>query len=182
MFNKSKTYNEFRIVFKQYYPALCFFAEKFVLDKSAAEDIVEDVFIKLWEKEPDFANYKNIKALLYISVKNACFNHLQKIIREKQSLAAYGQFRSADSEDFVLLEMVRSELLRDLYTAMQDLPVECRKVMHLIFVEGWDHKKVASHLEIHVSTVKTQKARGILALRKRLSFPAILWLLYIIFS
>lgn len=152
-------------VFYQYYAALCFFAEKLVQDRTEAEDIVEEVFIKLWEKEPDFSQYKNIKAVLYIAVKNACLDHIKKRRRDITKLNGFAYTLQQETEGFVLLEMVRAEVLRNLYAALKNLPVERRNVMQLIYVEGWDSNKVAEHLDISIHTVKKHRLRGIKDLR-----------------
>lgn len=169
-------------VFYQYYAALCFFAEKLVQDRTEAEDIVEEVFIKLWEKEPDFSKHKNIKAILYIAVKNACFNFIAQRRRNNSKLNGFAYTIQQETESYALLEIVHAEVLRGLYAELENLPTECRNVMQLVFIEGWEHKKIAEHLDISISTVKTHKARGINALRKKMSVSTLLLFLYIIFS
>lgn len=156
----------FKMVFLQYHAALCFFAEKLVQDKTEAEDIVEEVFIKLWQKEPDFSQYKNIKAVLYITVKNACLDLIKKRRRDNQKLNGLTYTLQQETEGFVLLEMVRAEVLRSLYAALENLPIERRNVMQLIYVEGWDSNKVAEHLDISIHTVKKHRLRGIKDLKK----------------
>lgn len=168
-------------VFLQHYTALCFFAEKLIKHKTEAEDIVETVFIKLWEKEPDFGKYKNVKALLYIAVKNACFDCLEKRRRNFSKQHDLTYTLQHETESFALLEIVRAEVLRELYAGLEKLPAECRRVMQLVYVEGWETKKVAEYLNITPSTVRTQKARGILALRKKINLPVLLFFTYIIF-
>lgn len=168
-------------IFKQYYRSLCFFAEKLVQDKAEAEDIVEGIFVKLWKKEPDFGKYENVKALLYISVKNACFDYIKKRRRRIARHSDLTYTLQHETESFALLEMVRTEVIQELYIELEKLPAECRRVMQLVFVEGWETQKVAEHLNISPSTVRTQKARGILTLRKKINLPALLFFVYIIF-
>ncbi len=152
-------------VFYQYHTALCIFAEKLVQDRTEAEDIVEDVFIKLWQKEPDFSQYKNIKAVLYLTVKNACLDHIKKRRRDNEKLNGFTYTLQQETESFILLEIVRAEVLRNLYAALENLPVERRNVMQLIYVEGWESNKVAEHLDISIHTVKKHRLRGIKDLR-----------------
>lgn len=157
---------KFKETFEAYHAALCFFAEKLIQDRIEAEDIVEDVFIKLWEKDPSFDQYKNIKSLLYISVKNACFDFIRK---KRNNVVKQHQFSYStkhEIESYALLEIVRAEVLRDLYAAMEKLPIERRTVMQLIYVEGWDSNKVAEHLNISIHTVKKHRLRGIKDLKE----------------
>lgn len=158
----------FKNFFNEYYSALCFFANKLLHDKSTAEDIVENMFLKLWEKEPDFNRHTNIKAALYIGVKNACLDHIkkQKNLHSKTNALTY--LLQQEQEGCVLNEITRAEVLREVYAELQKLPAECRKVMQLYYQQGLDHKSISAELGIAVSTVKNQKARGLQILRKKL--------------
>ncbi|HTN05987.1 RNA polymerase sigma-70 factor [Agriterribacter sp.] len=165
---KREPYLSLYAVFNQYYNSLCFFANRIINDQPAAEDIVEDLFLRLWEKEPDFNQHKNLKAALYIGVKNACLDYIkkQKNLRSKTNALTY--LLQQEQEDYVLNEITRAEVLREVYTEMQKLPPECRKVMQLYYRHGLDHKNISAKLGVTVSTVKNQKARGLKILKKKL--------------
>ncbi len=163
----------FKDVFNQYYPSLSLFANHLINNEEAAADITEDVFIKLWEKQPNFSKYKNIKAVLYIAVKNACLNYIQQRNRNAAKQHAFAYFTQNDSEDFILNEMVRAEVLREVYVALQQLPPEQRRVMHLLFKEGLGSKQVAEELNISIHTVKKHKLNGIKALKKKLGVSSV---------
>jgi RNA polymerase sigma-70 factor (ECF subfamily) len=108
----------FRAVFDRYYPSLCYFAEKLVQDNPAAEDIVEDVFLRLWQKEPDFDKHKNIKAVLYIAVKNACLDFIKMRRRNTDKINGLGYLVEQETETYALKEMIRTEILKDLYAEL----------------------------------------------------------------
>ncbi|HVY75917.1 MAG TPA: RNA polymerase sigma-70 factor [Puia sp.] len=165
-------------MFKQYYRPLCFFADKILQDKVAAEDTVENVFIKLWEKNPDFNSYKNLKAALYISVKNACLNQIRQRRKDRSKKEALSYVLERESEDFILNEIVRAELLDEVYKELRKLPPECRKVMQLHFLVGQDYKTIAADLGITVSTVKNHKAYGTKILKRRFGRNFMLLLSY----
>ncbi|HEY9362486.1 MAG TPA: RNA polymerase sigma-70 factor [Chitinophagaceae bacterium] len=166
---KQIAYTDLKEVFNQYYAALCFFANKMLDDKRISEEIVEDVFVKLWTKEPDFNNHSNVKALLYISVKNSCLNFIKKHRNDLSNQNAFAYHLKHESEDFILNKMVRAEEIVEVHTELQKLPLRCRKVMNLYYGEGMDHKSIANQLCITVSTVKNQKMRGLKILRENLS-------------
>ncbi len=165
---------DFKQVFKKHYRALCFFSNRIIKNIAAAEDIVEDTLIKLWEKQPDFCKHKNIKAALYIAVKNASLNFLKAQQREMLNKNKFAFLTQHDSEDFILNEITRTEVLHKLYAELQKLPPERRRVMSLLYVEGWDSKKVAEHLNISIHTVKKHKLNGIHALQKKLGISSLL--------
>jgi RNA polymerase sigma-70 factor (ECF subfamily) len=165
--NSNGDLRSFKSVFNQYYLPLCFFADRMLQDRPTAEDTVENVFIKLWEKNPDFNDYKNVRAILYISVRNACFNLIKQRRSDRFKQIDLSYLLKRESQDFVLSEITRAEVLREIYEEMQKLPPDCRKVMQLYFVEGLDTRDIASRLGVAVSTVRNQKAHGTKVLKAK---------------
>lgn len=149
-----------------FYTPLCFFAEQIILDKPAAEDVVADIFIKLWEKREDFNTEENIKAFLYISTKNACRNILKHKthVRRYEESAGFPVF----DEDLVLDKILFTEVYWSLYNAIEKLPPQCQNVLKMSYLEQMKNQEIADKLNISINTVKTQKARAILLLRKQL--------------
>ena len=156
-----------QVIFKQFYGPLCLFAERMLRDRPAAEDIVGDTFLKLWNRHTDFENLQNIKAFLYITTRNASLNMLKQMQRESLSKKQLA-YLSGDKEGFILNEMVRAEVLREINREIENLPEQCRKIFKMSFFDGKKNQEIASMLEISVHTVKNQKARAIQLLRVRL--------------
>lgn len=151
--------------FNTFYAPLCYFATQLVRDKPAAEDIVKDTFIKLWQKHTDFESPQNVKAFLYITVRNASLNFLRHMaVREstQKELLYLGRDRE---EAFVLNSMIKTEVLKEIYGEIEKFPEKRRHIFKLAYLEGMKNEEIAHKLDISVSTVKTQKARAILALR-----------------
>ncbi len=79
----------YRLIFNELYPVMCLFSKKFLTDSDDAEDIVQEVFIELWNQHAKFESFEQIKAFLYLSIKNRCLNFKKKlIVREKFSKTA----------------------------------------------------------------------------------------------
>lgn len=152
---------------KHYYSALCLFAERLLADSAAAEDIVGESFVKLWKKRADFENHQNLKAFMYITVRNACLNYLKQAKRDSLSKKQHA-YLTSEKEEFVLNEMIRAEVLKEIMDAINNLPEQCRKVLKLGYLEGMKNQEIARLLNISVHTVKNQKARGIQLLKVRL--------------
>jgi RNA polymerase sigma-70 factor (family 1) len=155
-------YTEF---FNAYYSLLCYFAAQLIRDKPAAEDIVKDTFIKLWQKHKDFESPQNVKAFLYITVRNASLNFLRHMaVREtaQKELRYLGKDRE---EAQVLNSMIKTEILNKVYWQIEKFPEKRRHIFKLAYLDGLKNEEIATKLDISVSTVKTQKARAILALR-----------------
>jgi RNA polymerase sigma-70 factor (family 1) len=156
----------FATLFKQYYAPLVFFARKIVADPLAAEDIVTETFLKFWQKQQHFSCDKPIKAFLYISTRNACLNHLQQAqyqARARESL----RLITDDSTDFVLNEITRAEVLREICCLVESLPIQCRKIVLMSYVAGLTNQQIARRLQLSVHTVRNQKVRGIQIMRSR---------------
>jgi RNA polymerase sigma-70 factor (ECF subfamily) len=164
----------FEELFHAYYAPLCFFATKIVKDEDAARDVVQDVFIRFWEKDLSFENVIAVKACLYTSVHNKALNYLEKQnnrkrIREKMA-------REGDAEDDFFLREVEADLFKALFAAVEELPDQCREVFTLSYIEQKDTREVARLLNIAETTVKTHRRRAKEFLRKRLRRED-LWLL-----
>jgi RNA polymerase sigma-70 factor (ECF subfamily) len=156
-----------QVIFNQFYGALVLFAERMLHDRPAAEDIVGDTFVKLWNRHTDFENLQNVKAFLYITTRNASLNMLKTMQREstaKKQLA----YLSSEKEGHILNEMVRSEVLREIYREIENLPEQCRKIFKMSYFEGRKNQEIADKLKISVHTVKNQKARAIQLLKLKL--------------
>ena len=152
---------------KHYYSALCLFAERLLGDSAAAEDIVGESFVKLWNKRTNFENHQNLKAFMYITVRNACLNYLKQAKRDSLSKKQLA-YLTGEKEEFVLNEMIRAEVLKEIMNEIDNLPEQCRKVLKLGYLEGMKNQEIADLLDISIHTVKNQKARAIQLLKIRL--------------
>jgi len=148
-----------------YYPALRNFAMSLVGDGPAAEDIVAEVFVTLWKKHEDFGTLQNIKAFVYISTRNACINHIKKLQRDVVMKSGLTNYLSVDHEEFALNEMIRAEVLQQIYQAIEALPSQCKKVFKLCYVEGLTNSEVAERFAISINTVKNHKVKALGLLR-----------------
>jgi len=164
---------------KQFYSPLCLFADRLLGDKAASEDIVGEAFIKLWNKRDNFENLQNLKAFMYITVRNACLNHLKQVKRDSlnQKQLAY---LTGEKEEFVLNEMIRSEILQEIMQEVNNLPEQCGKVLKLGYLEGLRNQEIADLMNISVHTVKNQKARAIQLLKVRLRNRDLMSLLFLL--
>jgi RNA polymerase sigma-70 factor (family 1) len=150
--------------FNLYYAPLCYFAERMIHDRQAAEDVVEDSFMKLWKKHADFGSIQNIKAFLYITTRNACLNLLKKHQRDvisKREMA----YLHGDSDDFVLNSIIRTEVMAEIYRQIEKLPAQSKKVLKMSVFDNMRNHEIAAALDVSIHTVKNQKVRAMQLLR-----------------
>lgn len=168
----------FDSLFRKFYPALCFFARRFVQVDGLAEEIVQDVMFKLWQQHSDFDNFNSLKAFLYISIKNACIDGSVSEHR-KQNRENNWYLRQENLEHNVEEHIIQSEVLLEISQAIDMLPEQCRKIMKMSYEQGMSGKEIADAMKITVSTVNNQKSRGILLLRKLLSAKGMATLVFL---
>ena len=158
----------FEFFFREYYPALCFYAGRFVYDRSLAEDLVADAFVKLWMRRNSINEPRLIRSYLYASVRNASINEFRHREIEKEHAERYRYMFREELDNAVLEEMVRKELLRDVFAAVRELPRQCKKIISMLYRDGKGLREIAQEMDLSVSTIKNQKARGIVLVRRKL--------------
>ncbi len=173
----------FKLVFETYYPRLLRFANSYVDDRFEAENIVQDVFLKLWEKRASLPAEINMQAYLLTMVKNQCMDFLkhQKVVEQhfadwetvQQQEASFNYYAiSQFNPDVMDAESV--ELLVE--KAINDLPEQCRKVFELSRYDSLKYKEIAERLGISVKTVESHVSNALKILRITLKdlFPVLL--------
>jgi len=159
--------NSFELIFRNFYRSLCFFAEHLVHDGDDAEDIVEDLFVKLWNKHLKFESEQHLKAYLYRSAKNACLDFLKVSERSGARNTLFAEERGY-SEEAYLNEIIRAEIIAEIYHAIETLSPQCGKIITMSYVDGKTNQEIADELNLSIQTVKNQKGRGLALLKQRL--------------
>ncbi|MCL2561601.1 MAG: RNA polymerase sigma-70 factor [Rikenellaceae bacterium] len=157
----------FEQMFHCYYSALCFYADKIVKDNDLSRDIVQDVFLKFYEKKPVFDNIISLRTYLYRSVFNACINYIKKYNRSAPDDKFVRNVEVPESEDNYLYQL-ESRLLDEIFLGIKSLPDKCRQVFELSYIERCSIKEISRRLNISENTVKSQKARAKQLLKERL--------------
>lgn len=155
----------FDYLFRQLYGPLCSFAEGIIADEYIAEELAQAAFIKLWKKRSGFASLLQIKAFLYIVIKNDAFNHLKKEksrLKIEQELSHKLPFSEQDISD----RIIYTEMMLLLNRAISALPERCKKVIEWSYHDEKSSKEIAEAMGVSVSTVDNQRARGIQLLKK----------------
>ena len=157
----------YEALFRTYYPRLCRFVLKMVQSKSIAEEIVQEIFLKIWEHRATWTSQYPIRIYLYRAAKNLSLNHLkhEKVVREweKEEL-----MKIPLSENDPEMELFQHELSFAIQRAIDRLPERCRLTFTLHRQEGLTYTEIASVLNISIKTVETQMGRALKTLRKLL--------------
>lgn len=151
----------FKILFKHYYTTLFQFAVSIVKVREVAEEIVEDVFIKVWDKRRTLTEIANLRLYLYVAVKHHCLNHVTRRGNTTEL--------DPDQMDVVCAELVpnpedllvASELLQRVNRSIHELPPKCRVVYKLVKENGLSYKEAGEILNISPRTVENHIAAAI---------------------
>jgi RNA polymerase sigma-70 factor (family 1) len=168
----------FDAVYRSYYHPLCFYATKFV-GQDQAEDIIENLFLRLWDKKQVFQDTIHLKAFLYRSIKNGCLDFMKsnKSIGGMDSALVDEQFFAAGD---YLHDIIKAEVLAEIYRAIHLLPSQCGKVIQLGYLEGKNNTEIAEEMGLSEQTVKNYKVRGLSMLKDRLSGSTYMLLLLLV--
>jgi len=160
-----QTSPDFEHLFLTRFPVLCNVAFRITRNKKAAEDIVQDVFLKLWQNKHKFADLENYNGYLYRCTANAAIDYL-KNYRNIIPLDVQRPNGSAVSNGERL--MMEKELEHEIEKAMSNLPPKCRAIFVLSRYEGMKYREIAEHLEISLKTVENQMGIALSKLREHL--------------
>ena len=163
---KIESKSDFENLFNDHYSNLCAYANNFLKDADASEEVVQEVLFKLWTNRKSIIITSSIKSYLFRAVRNASLNVLKHIdIREDYKIQnEYEMQDSLSSED----EMIVSELDQKIRGTIDLLPIERKKIFILSRYDGLKYKEIAEKLNISVSTVENQMVKALKFLRTEL--------------
>ena len=153
---------QFRSIFDKYYISLCMFANQYVENDALAADIVQECFVDFWVNRRFSSLRGSLEHYLFSAVKHGCLNYLRNTRRreDKHEQIREELYSETPGED--------SELIEKLYLAIETLPEERKRILHMVCIEGMKYQEVADRLGVSINTVKTQMGRSFQFLRKEL--------------
>ncbi len=146
----------FKQLFEHFFGGLFSYSKSLLKDDLLAEEVVEDVFVKLWERRETLPEIRNLSIYLYKAIKYASINAIEKKRKHASlSIDEVGEaflFNGAGSE----LGLVSKENCDNILKAVGQLPPKCRLIFRLIKEEGLKYKEVAGLLGLSEKTVENQ--------------------------
>jgi len=155
--------NDFSKIYLVYYPKLLRFAAEYVVLKEDAENIVQDLFVSLWENEYLLANAENLNAYLFKLIRNRCIDFLRVKIREKdrnekiqESFELELKLKLDSLEEFDKQGYTEDELQKLMLDAINSLPERCRQIFTMSKIEKMKYNEIAAELNLSVNTIENQ--------------------------
>jgi RNA polymerase sigma-70 factor (ECF subfamily) len=161
-------------LFAVYFPRLNDFARNVVKDDVISQDIVQEVFVKIWEKRLEIATI-NLEAFLFRLVRNRCIDYIKYLkvannrMQEIQLSSKYEELYRIDfigDEPYVLIEQ---ELKQKIEKTIGSLPERCREVFILSRMNGLKNKEIAEKLDINIKNVERHLTRALQTFRTNFS-------------
>ncbi|WP_205503876.1 RNA polymerase sigma-70 factor [Rufibacter psychrotolerans] len=154
-------------LFKQYYTLLCRTAVRFTKDTEAAEDLVQEVFCKIWQNREVLEISTSYKAYLVRSVTNQALNYIEKqkrLVLSEDSTP----YESSLSANTTLELLEGSEMEGRVQQALAALPPQCRLIFEMSRFEELTYKEIADTLQLSPKTVENQMGKALRILREHL--------------
>jgi len=157
----------FNKLFLLYYDKLCQFVVHYVRDADIAENIVQELFFKIWINRTAWNFTHNIVSYLYKAARNYSLNHLKNNKIKNKFLDDYT--KSFNLSETPEKELFDKEFSERVHSAINELPEQCRIIFIMKKFDGLKYAEIADIKNISVKTVETQMGRALKYLRKRLN-------------
>ena len=151
-------------IYNMYFKHLYYFAWRIIQNAPEAEDIAVVTLEILLRRSADFVTMANIKAFLYITVRNKCLKYLEANKRHRASEKELGALQD-ESDDYILAQMTRSELMMEIYREIENLAPVRKNVFKMFYIDDLDSQEIAQLLGISLDSVYNNKLKALKQLR-----------------
>lgn len=160
----------FYFLYEKYHPLLRYFAWRYLGEDESVNDIVQEVFIKLWETRSVFKEEKSVRSYLYKTTKSLCLNQIR---HEKVKDKYVSVVLKEENQDFFLDSLLETELFGMILKVYGEIPGEACREVYRLSLSGLKHEEIAEKLNITVNSVKKYKNRANHFMKERLKafFP-----------
>jgi RNA polymerase sigma-70 factor, ECF subfamily len=147
-------------LFEKYYYRLCDFAFQYVRSVELAEEVVSDVFLKIWENRHTIDIKTNFKAYIFTATRNQALNYLEKEKRDREDLDDILPGKSSDNYH-PDEELIFQELENHIEVLINKLPPRRKLIFKLSLIEGFTYREIADILSISIHTVQNQMVQAV---------------------
>ena len=157
----------FKKLFHHFYKPLCNFAASLIQQEDAAQDLIAELFISIWNTKSNLLAVKNIKTYLYTAAKNQSIRYLS---RQHEEFNIDNIPFNAIPLDYDCPEslIISQETISIIEMAIEELPIRCKLVFRLIKFDRLTYQETADILDISIKTVDAQLVKAIKRLHERL--------------
>lgn len=168
-------HREFSGIYLAYFPKMVRFAREYMMQEEEAKNIVQDLFLYLWEQRETLGAISNLNAFLFTLIKNRCidyYRHYSRFDSKKESLDDIRgrelHLKQEALQQFDANMFTTDEIEELLDKAIDGLPGKCREVFILSRMEGLKHEEIARQLDVSVHTVQNHISTALRKLKAEL--------------
>ena len=156
----------FTLLFDHYRGRIFSVAWRFLKSRTLAEEIVQEVFLKIWLRRREMPGILNFEGYLFTMARNQIFDSLKRIAAETTAKRAFTErLQFVEDTDHAVIDKEYDELLRE---AVDHLPPQQKQIFRMAKIEGLSHQAIAEQLHISRLTVKTHMAKALQTIRHNL--------------
>lgn len=164
---KAGNTDSFELIYRRYFPRLYSFCMLLTHSKAEADEIVQETFIKLWDKRDQLDTERNFSAYLFTIARHTVYNRTAKRVRE-HALQVYYTNTQSDYSDITREEINYASMKKLLDDLVCQLPFMQKKVFTMSRVEGMTNQEIASRLQLSTSTVENHIHLALKSLKKHI--------------
>ena len=157
----------FEKLFKTHFRSLHAYAISILKDEAVGEEIVQNVFYKLWEKRETVEFEVSPKAYLYRAVYHDCLNYI-KHIKVRTAHAMHVVQHTNGQVENTSGKLLQGELRDRIHEAMNQLPEQCRTIFQMSRFEGMKYHEIAQEMGLSVKTIENQMGKALRLMRQKL--------------
>jgi len=173
--NEDKT--AYQKLFEEYAPRIYSFSLKYLNNKSDAEELVQDVFLKIWEKRKTLDASLNIKAFIFKIAVNTIYDFIRRKNIE-HAFEDYARLNYTTNENYTWHDVIFKEMQQKLESLMAQLPEQQQKIFKLSKLEGCSNDEIAQKMKLSKRTVENHLYRSLSFLKKHLKNESLVFLLF----
>jgi RNA polymerase sigma-70 factor (ECF subfamily) len=159
---------QFETLFRSSYASLVKYARTIIKDQDTAEEIVQDLFFRLWQDKEKIKIESSLNGYLFRSVHNRCLHyieHLKVIERHEHEMSLEKESRSESPADILQYKELQAKIAR----TIEKLPERCGQIFCMNRFEGLKYSEIAEKLSISIKTVEANMGRALKEFRKALA-------------
>ena len=172
---QSANQKSFGYLIQLYFNPITLYAKSIVLDAELAKEIVQDVFLKIWDNRDSLEIKTSLKAYIYQMTHNLCIDHLRNRANKRNlNLISYDDLKlrleifELEDHDSLFDKLFTEQMEAAIHHAIEELPEQCREVFILSRYESLSYPQISKELNISLSTTKTQMVRAMHKLKDAL--------------
>jgi RNA polymerase sigma-70 factor (ECF subfamily) len=158
---------QFESLFRSSYISLVRYARKLIKDHDTAEEIVQDLFFRLWKDKEKIEIESSLNGYLFRSVHNRCLHYVEhnRVVKQHAEEMSYRQAESQETpSDIIYYKELQAKIAR----ILERLPERCGKIFYMSRFEGLKYTEIAEKLSVSVKTVESNMGRALKEFRKEL--------------